>query len=169
MSELLAPAGNFEALLAAISNGADAIYLGMHQFGARAYSTNFSEEDLEKAIAYAHLRNVKIYVTVNTILFEEELPTLYKMIDFLNHVNIDGIIFQDLAVLDYIIKRYPDIEAHCSTQMGIDDLEGTLLLKEMGAKRVVLSREVPIEEVKRIRKTAKIPIEIFIHGALCVS
>ena len=169
MSELLAPAGNFEALLAAISNGADAIYLGMHQFGARAYSTNFSEEDLEKAIAYAHLRNVKIYVTVNTILFEEELPALYKMIDFLNHVNIDGIIFQDLAVLDYIIKRYPDIEAHCSTQMGIDDLEGTLLLKEMGAKRVVLSREVPIEEVKRIRKTAKIPIEIFIHGALCVS
>lgn len=169
MSELLAPAGNFEALLAAISNGADAIYLGMNQFGARAYSTNFDKETLKEAVTYAHLRNVKIYVTVNTILFEEELPLVYQMIDFLNESYVDGIIVQDLAVFTYIVQKYPDLEVHCSTQMGIDDLEGTLLFKELGAKRVVLSREVPIEEVKKIRKVTKIPLEIFIHGALCVS
>lgn len=169
MSELLAPAGNYEALIAAVSNGADAIYLGMNQFGARAYSTNFDEEGLKKALSYAHLRNVKIYVTLNTIVFEDELPAVYQMIDFLARAGVDGIIIQDLAVFQYIVKRYPDVEAHCSTQMGIDDLEGTLLFKELGAKRVVLSREVPLEEVKQIKKIAKLPIEIFIHGALCVS
>lgn len=169
MSELLAPAGNYEALVAAISNGADAIYLGMNQFGARAYSTNFDENGLKEAVAYAHLRNVKIYVTLNTIIFENELPVLYRMIDFLNTACVDGIIIQDLAVFDYIVKRYPGIEAHCSTQMGIDDLEGTLLFKGLGAKRIVLSREVEIEKVKQIKKMAKIPLEIFVHGALCVS
>ncbi|MDE7106240.1 MAG: DUF3656 domain-containing protein, partial [Anaeroplasmataceae bacterium] len=169
MKELLAPAGNFEALVAAVSNGADAIYLGMNQFGARAYSENFDEENLKEAIAYAHLRNVKIYVTMNTIVFEDELPAVYKMIDFLNEARVDGIIIQDLAVFDYVVQKYPNIEAHCSTQMGIDDLEGTLLLKRLGAKRVVLSREVEIEKIKQIKKIAKLPIEIFIHGALCVS
>ncbi len=169
MSELLAPAGNFEALIAAISNGADAIYLGMNQFGARAYSTNFDEEALVKAVTYAHLRNVKIYVTLNTILFENEIPLLYKMVDFLNDAKIDGIIIQDLAVLEYVVKKYPSIEAHCSTQMGIDDIEGSLLLKKLGAKRIVLSREVTIEDVKKIKRAVKLPIEIFIHGALCVS
>lgn len=169
MSELLAPAGNFEALLAAISNGADAVYLGMNQFGARAYSDNFDDESIKNAVLYAHLRNVKIYVTVNTIVFEDELASLYKMIDFLNEISIDGIIVQDLAVLQYCKEHYPDIEIHCSTQMGIDDVEGTLLLKNLGAHRVVLSREVEIENVKKIKKTAKIPIEIFVHGALCVS
>ncbi len=169
MTELLAPAGNFEALVAAISNGADAIYLGMNQFGARAYSTNFDEDGFKKAITYAHLRNVKIFVTLNTIIFEDELPLVYKMIDFLNDNYVDGIIIQDLAVFNYIVSKYPNIEAHCSTQMGIDDLDGTLLFKKLGAKRVVLSREVNINDVKNIKKTAKIPIEIFVHGALCVS
>ncbi|MDE7263206.1 MAG: DUF3656 domain-containing protein [Anaeroplasmataceae bacterium] len=169
MSELLAPAGNYEALVAAISNGADAIYLGMNQFGARAYSANFDEESLKEAVIYAHLRNVKIYVTLNTIIFEDELPILYKMIDFLNSAKVDGIIIQDLAVFQYIVNHYPSLEAHCSTQMGIDDIEGTLLFKELGAKRVVLSREVEIEEAKKIKKIAKIPLEIFVHGALCVS
>ncbi|MDE7384182.1 MAG: DUF3656 domain-containing protein, partial [Anaeroplasmataceae bacterium] len=169
MSELLAPAGNFEALVAAISNGADAIYLGMNQFGARAYSANFDKESFIEAITYAHLRNVKIYVTLNTIIFEDELQPVYEMIDFLNENHVDGIIIQDLAVFDYIVKKYPNIEAHCSTQMGIDDVEGTLLFKKLGAKRVVLSREVEIEEAKKIKKIAKIPLEIFIHGALCVS
>ncbi|MDE6242084.1 MAG: DUF3656 domain-containing protein [Anaeroplasmataceae bacterium] len=169
MSELLAPAGNYEALVAAISNGADAIYLGMNQFGARAYSANFDKESFIEAISYAHLRNVKIYVTLNTIIFEDELQSVYEMIDFLNENHVDGIIIQDLAVFNYIVGRYPNIEAHCSTQMGIDDVEGTLLFKKLGAKRVVLSREVEIEEAKKIKKIAKIPLEIFIHGALCVS
>lgn len=169
MRELLAPAGNFEALVAAISNGADAIYLGMDKFGARAYASNFNEETFKQAIEYAHLREVKIYVTMNTIIFEDEVEPMKEMVDFLVLSNVDGIIVQDLVILDYIVNKYPDLEAHCSTQMGIDDLEGTLLFKELGAKRVVLSREVEIEKIKEIKKIAKIPLEIFVHGALCVS
>ena len=169
MSELLAPAGNFESLVAAISNGADAIYLGMDKFGARAYASNFNFDTFKQAIEYAHLREVKIYVTMNTIVFEEEIEPMKEMVDYLVSSNVDGIIVQDLVILDYIVNKYPDLEAHCSTQMGIDDLEGTLLFKELGAKRVVLSREVEIEKIKEIKKIAKIPLEIFVHGALCVS
>lgn len=169
MTELLAPAGSMEALKAAISNGCDAIYLGMQKFGARAYSSNFDFESLKEAVAYAHLRNVKIYVTMNTIVFEQEIPEMKKQMHTLNEIGVDGIIVQDLAALDYMVKNFLDMEAHCSTQMGIDDLDGTLLLKELGAKRVVLSREVDIEKVKEIKRVAKIPLEIFVHGALCIS
>ena len=128
MSELLAPAGSFEALVAAISNGADAIYLGMKQFGARAYASNFDTDHLKSAIEYAHLRNVKIYVTMNTIVFEDELEAMKQMIDALYTARVDGVIIQDLAVFEYVVQTYPELEAHCSTQMGIDDAEGTLLL-----------------------------------------
>ena len=169
MTELLAPAGSMEALKAAISNGCDAIYLGMQKFGARAYSSNFDFESLKEAVTYAHLRNVKIYVTMNTIVFENEVEEMKEQMDLLNEIGVDGIIVNDLAAFDYIVKNFLDMEAHCSTQMGIDDLDGTLLFKELGAKRVVLSREVEIEKVKEIRRMAKIPIEIFVHGALCVS
>lgn len=169
MTELLAPAGNMEALKAAISNGCDAIYLGMQKFGARAYSSNFDLESLKEAVRYAHLRNVKIYVTMNTIVFENEVEEMKVQIRELNEIGVDGIIVQDLAAFEYIVNNFLDMEAHCSTQMGIDDLDGTLLFKELGAKRVVLSREVEIEKVKEIKRIAKIPLEIFVHGALCVS
>lgn len=169
MSELLAPAGSMEALKAAISNGCDAIYLGMQKFGARAYSSNFDIDTLKEAVVYAHLRDVKIYVTMNTIVFESEMEEMKAQMHALNEAGVDGIIVQDLAAFDYVVSTFLDVEAHCSTQMGIDDLEGTLLLKELGAKRVVLSREVPLEKVKAIKKVAKIPLEIFVHGALCVS
>ena len=169
MAELLAPAGKMEALIAAISNGCDAVYLGMQKFGARAYSNNFDEETLKQAIEYAHLRNVKVYVTMNTIVFENEIEDMEKQVDLINELGADGVIVQDMAVFNYIVDHYEDLEAHCSTQMGIDDLDGTLLWKSLGAKRVVLSREVPIEKIKEIRKQAELPIEIFIHGALCVS
>lgn len=169
MTELLAPAGNMEALKAAISNGCDAIYLGMQKFGARAYSSNFDLESLKEAVRYAHLRNVKIYVTMNTIVFENEIEEMKAQMRELNEIGVDGIIVQDLAAFDYVVKNFLDMEAHCSTQMGIDDLDGTLLFKELGAKRVVLSREVEIEKVKEIKRIAKIPLEIFVHGALCVS
>lgn len=169
MTELLAPAGNLEAFIAAISNGCDAVYLGMQKFGARAYSSNFDLETLEEAINYAHLRDVKVYVTMNTIVFENELEEMKKLLHSLNDIKVDGIIVQDLAVFKYAKDNFIDMEVHCSTQMGIDDLEGTLLLKQMGADRVVLSRELSIDKVKEIKKIAKIPIEIFVHGALCVS
>lgn len=169
MTELLAPAGSMEALKAAISNGCDAIYLGMQKFGARAYSSNFDIETLKEAVAYAHLRNVKLYVTMNTIVFESEIDEMKAQMDELNEIGVDGIIVQDLAALSYLANQFLDLEAHCSTQMGIDDLDGTLLMKELGAKRVVLSREVAIEKVKEIKRVAKIPIEVFVHGALCVS
>ncbi|MGN1413953.1 MAG: DUF3656 domain-containing protein [Anaerovoracaceae bacterium] len=169
MTELLAPAGNMEALKAAVANGCDAVYFGMQKFGARAYSTNFDMDSLQEAVAYAHLRDVKIYVTMNTIVFEDEIEEMREQLQQLNEAGVDGVIVQDMAVFDEIVRKYPDMEAHCSTQMGIDDLEGTLLWKELGAKRVVLSREVPIEKVKEIRRIAKVPIEIFVHGALCVS
>lgn len=169
MTELLAPAGNMEALKAAISNGCDAVYLGMQKFGARAYSDNFDIDSLKEAVGYAHLRDVKVYVTMNTIVFEDEIDDMQRQLRKLNEIGVDGVIVQDLAVFDYIVSNFADMEAHCSTQMGIDDLEGTLLFKELGAKRVVLSREVPIEKVKEIKQAAKIPIEIFVHGALCVS
>ena len=169
MTELLAPAGNMEALRAAVSNGCDAVYLGLEKFGARAYSDNFTIESLAEAIDYAHLRDVKIYVTMNTIVFEDEIADMQEQLEQLNAIGVDGIIVQDLAVFDYVAGNFVDIEVHCSTQMGIDDLEGTLLFKEMGADRVVMAREVDIADVKQIRKAAKIPIEVFVHGALCVS
>lgn len=169
MTELLAPAGNIEAFKAAVSNGCDAVYLGMQKFGARAYSTNFDWETLAEVVRYAHLRDVKIFVTMNTVVYEEEMEDMKDQLHRLNEVGVDGVIVQDMAVFDYVVRNFVDLEAHCSTQMGIDDLEGTLLYKELGAKRVVLSREVPIEKVKEIRRIAEIPIEIFIHGALCMS
>jgi len=169
MTELLAPAGNMEALKAAISNGCDAIYLGMQKFGARAYSSNFDLESLKEAVTYAHLRNIKIYVTMNTIIFENEVEEMKEQMKELNEIGVDGIIVQDLAAFDYVVKNFLDIEAHCSTQMGIDDLDGILLFEELGAKRVVLSREVDIEKVKEIKRKVQIPLEIFVHGALCIS
>ncbi len=169
MTELLAPAGNMEALRAAVSNGCDAVYLGLEKFGARAYSDNFTIESLAEAIDYAHLRDVKIYVTMNTIVFEDEIADMEEQLEQLNAIGVDGIIVQDLAVFDYVAGNFVDMEVHCSTQMGIDDLEGTLLFKEMGADRVVMAREVDIADVKQIRKAAKIPIEVLVHGALCVS
>ena len=169
MTELLAPAGNMEALHAAVSNGCNAVYLGLEKFGARAYSDNFTMESLAEAIRYAHLRDVKIYVTMNTIVFEEEISDMKQQLEELNSIGTDGIIVQDLAVFDYVSENFADMEVHCSTQMGIDDLEGTLLCRELGADRVVMAREVDFADVKQIRKTSGIPIEVFVHGALCVS
>lgn len=169
MAELLAPAGNMEALKAAIANGCDAVYLGMQKFGARAYSCNFDIDTLREVVEYAHLRDVKVYVTMNTIVFEDELAEAREQLCALNDAGVDGVIIQDLAIFDYAVDNFVDMEAHCSTQMGLDDLEGALLFKELGAKRVVLARELDIDTIKAIRQAAKIPVEIFVHGALCVS
>ena len=128
MNELLAPAGDLESLYAAISNGADAIYLGLDSFSARAYAKNFNKEDLEIAIKYAHLRNVKVYVTMNTLIYEDELEKAYAAIKRAYLANVDGLIIQDLALLTHTINYYPQMEAHTSTQLGIDDIYGIKLL-----------------------------------------
>ncbi len=167
--ELLAPAGDYEALVAAISNGADAIYLGLSSFGARAYAKNFNYDELEKAIKYAHLRQVKIYVTMNTNVYENELNEVYKQIDFLASKNVDGIIFFDLAVLEYIKNNYPKLEAHASTQIGIDSVNVGMFFKNNNVDRIVLARELNIDKIKEIKNKVMLPIEIFIHGALCIS
>lgn len=169
MSELLAPAGSIDAFFAAISNGADAIYFGLNVFSARAYAKNFNKEECEFIVRYAHLRNVKVYCTMNTIVLEKELAEAFKTIDELAETQVDGIIVQDLALLDYITNNYSSLEAHVSTQVGIDDLEGIKFVKEMGATRVVLAREVSIQKIKEFKEQIDIQIETFVHGALCVS
>ena len=169
MAELLAPAGSMEALKAAAANGCDAVYLGMQRFGARAYSSNFDSQGLKEAVTYAHIRNIKVYVTMNTIVFEDELEDVYSQLDFINQLGVDGVITADMAVFKYIVNNFADLEAHCSTQMGIDDLDGALFWKELGAARIVVAREMDIDSIKELRKKADIPVEVFIHGALCVS
>lgn len=169
MNELLSPAGTLEAFHAAISNGADAIYLGLDKFNARAYANNFTIENLKELLKFAHLRNVKIYVTMNTIVYDYELEEVYKTIDELAAIGVDGIIVQDLAILNYITSHYKSLHAHASTQMGIDDLDGATLAKEMGINRVVFARETNLETLKNIKEQLGIEIEAFVHGALCVS
>lgn len=169
MSELLAPAGNYEAFISAVNAGANAVYLGLNTFSARAYANNFTIDEVKNLVEYAHLRNVKVFITMNTIIFQDELPLAYKTIDELAEINVDALIIQDLALLDYVIKCHPHLEAHASTQMGIDDLEGITSLEKLGVKRVVLAREVPIEKIKYFKTKTNMPLEAFIHGALCVS
>ena len=169
MSELLCPAGTLESFHAAISNGADAIYLGLDKFSARAYAENFNLDNLKGLVEFAHLRNVRIYVTVNTITYDDELEEVYKTIDALAAIHVDGVIVQDLAVLTYIATHYSSLEISASTQCGIDDVDGVRLAQELGVKRVVFARETPLEKLKAIKEETKVEVETFIHGALCVS
>ncbi len=167
--ELLAPAGNMDAFLAAIEAGADAIYIGGYTFGARAFANNFSDDEIIKCINYAHLYGVKVYITVNTIVYEKEVDLFLNYIDFLHRNNVDAIIIQDLGMFDLVRKVYPNLELHASTQMHIHNLNGVLNLQKLGAKRVVMARETSYETLKEIKKHTSIELEVFVHGALCVS
>lgn len=169
MVELLAPVGNIEAFYAAIENKADAIYLGGKQFGARAYANNFSLDQLKEMIDYAHLFGVKVYVTVNTIVYDREFEELTKFLDFLYLNNCDAVIIQDLGVLNLISHRYPDFEIHASTQMNVQSVEEAILLKDLGVKRIVVAREIDINQIRKIKEATNLEIEVFVHGALCVS
>ncbi len=169
ISELLSPAGTKEAFYAAISNGADAIYLGLDKFNARAYAENFNLDNLKEYVDFAHLRNVKIYVTMNTVLYDYELLEAYRTVDKLAEIGVDALIVQDLALFNYITSTYKSIEAHASTQMGIDDVNGAKIVKELGGTRVVVARETPIKVIRDIKKQTNIEVEAFIHGALCVA
>lgn len=167
--ELLAPAGDFSCLKAAIEAGCDAVYIGGKLFGARAFSSNFTDEEIIKAINYAHLYGVKVYVTTNILVYEKEVDSFLEYISFLHRNNVDAVIIQDLGMLDLVRKTFPNLEVHASTQMHIHNLDGAELMEKLGVKRVVLARETSVSKIKEIKEKTNIDIEIFIHGALCVS
>ena len=167
--ELLAPAGDFESLKAAIANGANAIYLGGNAFSARAFAKNFSREELKEAVKYAHLRGVKIHVTINILYKDEEFSELFDYIDFLYRIQVDALLIQDIGLLKAVRVRYPDFEIHVSTQMTVNTLEALRYFEELGVKRVVLSRENTIEQMKYICDHTSLEVEVFAHGAICVA
>lgn len=168
MVELLAPAGSREALVAAVENGANAIYLAGNAFGARAYASNFDREALREAIHFAHLRKVAIHVTVNTIVADEEMGPLRDYLRFLYEAGADAVLVQDLGVARVAHETVPDLPLHASTQMSVSSLEGVRALAELGFTRVVLARELSLKEIRHICAHAPIEIETFMHGALCV-
>ena len=166
--ELLAPAGSFEALQAAVQNGCDAVYLGGSMFGARAFAHNFDEEQMKEAVAYAHLYGVYVYVTVNTLIYDDEMEQALAYIKTLQDADVDALIIQDLGLFTRVKERFPEFELHASTQMHIHNPQGILMLRDMGAKRVVVPRETPIEQIAEYTKLG-VDLEVFVQGALCVS
>jgi len=165
--ELLSPAGNMESFYAAIHAGADAVYLAGKSFGARAFAKNFSNEELIEIVNYAHMYGVKVYVTVNTVIFEDEIHELTNYLEFLYLNNVDAVIVQDLGVINIIKQKIPELEIHASTQMNTHNNETLKYLKSIGVKRVVFARETSLEEINNM--DVDIEREIFIHGALCIS
>ncbi len=166
-AELLAPAGSFESLKAAVSAGADAVYIGGSRFGARAYADNLDEERMLEAIDYAHLHGAALYMTVNTLLKEKELEGLYDYLAPYYERGLDAVIVQDLGVLTAVRRWFPDLHIHASTQMTLTGAAGARLLKELGAVRVVAARELSLAELRDIHENVDIEIESFIHGAMC--
>ena len=166
--ELLAPAGNMDALIAAVEAGCDAVYLGITNYSARAFAGNFTHEEFQQAVRYCHIRNVRVYVTMNTLLFEKEIDLAMREIDFLYNNDVDALLIQDFGLFHRVRKEYPDLEVHCSTQMHIHNPAGCQFMKEQGAARAVLARETPIEVIRECVQTG-IEIEVFSYGALCVS
>lgn len=167
--ELLAPAGNKENFIGAINAGANAVYLAGKDFGARKFASNFNKEEIKELIQYAHKRNVKVFVTVNTIIYEDEVSNLITYTDFLVTNNVDALIVQDLGVIELLVKRYPNTEIHASTQMNVYSVAQAKYLKNIGVTRIILARETSIETIKEINQEVDIELEVFIHGALCVS
>lgn len=166
--ELLAPAGSIESLYAAVQSGADAVYLGGSKFSARAYASNFDEENMTKAVDYCHLYGVKVYITINTLIKENEIKEALEYAGFLYKIGVDALIIQDVGLAYLVRENFPDFELHASTQMTIHNGEGALLLKNSGFTRIVLSRELSINEIKHISKDLGVETEIFVHGALCI-
>ncbi len=166
--ELLAPAGSLNILKIAIESGCDAVYISGKDYGARKAADNFTREELKEAVCFAHLRRKKVYITINTLLYDEEFIALHEYLSYLVSLKVDAVIVQDLGVIHYIRTNFPSIIVHASTQQNINSLNGAQKLIELGVKRVVLARETPIEIVKEIVKLP-IEVEIFVHGALCFS
>ena len=165
--EILAPAGSYESMTAAVCAGADAVYIGGSRFGARAYANNLDEDAMLRAIDYVHIHGRRLYMTVNTLMKEEELESLFDYLDPFYRQGLDAAIVQDLGVFAFLKEHFPLLPLHASTQMTITGVYGARLLKEMGASRVVTARELSLEEIRRIRDQVDIEIESFVHGALC--
>lgn len=165
--EILAPAGGFDSVISAVRSGADAVYLGEKSFSARASAQNFDDDELKKAVAYCHIHGVKVYVTINTLIFDDEFEKLKKAIISAAEADVDALIVQNQGVARLAKKLVPDLPLHASTQMSVHTASGVRALYEMGFKRVVLSREMSREEIK---KAAEVPVEleVFVHGALCM-
>lgn len=166
--ELLAPVGSFESLKAAVQNGANAVYLGGKDFSARASANNFDREELKEAVRYAHIRGVRVFVTTNTLIKQNELEGFIEYVKFLYDINIDALILQDIGAAMTVKKLLPDFELHASTQMVAHSLEDVKYLEGIGFDRVVLARELNVEEIKHICDNTNVDIEVFVHGALCV-
>ena len=167
--ELLAPAGSLEILKGVIESGADAVYVGGSMFGARAYANNFTEEELLKAIDFAHLRGVKVYLTVNTLIKNSEFSKLYDYLLVYYKRGLDAVIVQDIGVVKAIHEYFPSMEIHTSTQMTVTGADGVRFLSQFGVTRVVMAREVSLAEMKRIHEETGMELEAFVHGALCYS
>lgn len=167
--ELLAPAGSIESLYAAVINGANAVYLGGSKFSARAYASNFDNEKMEEAVDYAHSYGVRIYVTINTLMKENEINEAVEYAKFLYKIGVDAILVQDTGLFKMLKESIEDIELHASTQLTVHNGEGAKFFKDAGFHRIVLSRELSLKEIEYISKELNIETEIFVHGALCVS
>ena len=169
LPELLSPAGNAACALAAFDAGADAVYAGLSKFNARERGDNFTEELLRSTVDYAHKNGKKVYLTLNTLIKECELPELLEMLANVSDINPDGVLVQDLGVLRVAREYFPHLELHGSTQMGIHNSAGMEMAEKLGLSRVVLERQLTLEELSAIRKRTKLELEVFIHGALCCS
>lgn len=169
MIDLLSPVGNFECLKAAVQNGANSVYFGSDLFSARAFANNFSLEELEEAVLYAKTRGVKTNLTLNTLIKDSEFESAFELAKKSYEFGIDAIIVQDLGLAKQLIKHFPNLNIHASTQMTIHNLQGALEMQELGFKRVVLARELSISEIEYICNNTNIEIECFVHGALCIS
>lgn len=167
--EILAPAGAWEQLKAAVVCGANAVYLGAGNFNARRNADNFTTEDLRQAVKYCHLRNVKVYVTLNTLVFDKEADELYETVKGIAESGADAVIVQDFAVVEAVKKVCPEMPLHASTQMAVHNASGAKFLEGLGFSRIVLARELSLGEIKLIRQSVKAELEVFVHGAHCMS
>lgn len=166
--ELLSPAGDWESFVAAVQNGADAVYLGGRDFSARQQAANFDRNEMARAVEYAHVRGVKIYVTVNTLISDNEMEPAVNFLAFLYNTGVDAVIVQDLGLIKVAGQLVPGLELHASTQMTVHSCAAAKLLRDSGLKRIVLAREMGLDEIKEIKTQAGVEVEVFIHGALCV-
>lgn len=167
--ELLSPAGDINCVRAAVQNGADAIYIGYSEYSARAGNFNFTLEEIKDIIHYAHVHNVKVYLALNTLIKNNELENAISVVSKTYEYGIDAIIVQDLGLATILINHFPKLPIHASTQMTAHNLSGVKTLENFGFKRVILSREMYLEEIEHVCRNTNVEIEVFVHGALCIS